>query len=659
MRRSSLRGPRARLTLVHTAVAALGALELIRTLHQTWVRLAIREEPALLAFVVALPVASALASIVAIVLGARTGLRRRALVTDLATLGSAFAAALLLSLPMGPNARGVVGLLYVAVLALRLAPSVALVLRGRERSGAAVFALSLVFYGAVAVWSGAATAAQGDQPHYLLAADRLARGSLDLAPAYADDALFGALTGGLHFGPGDVETHVARAPVGDRLVQGYGLALLIAPGWAVWGKTGALLILALVAAFASLQTWQLCRETVDDARHAAVAWAATAFLAPLPTLAGAVYPNVVGAAAIVWSYRLLFTAERRRPLRAGLVAGTVLLLTPRDAVAVLLFAPFVVPATGVTLATVRAALQRPAAPPRPAALELPAVSARPAAPPRPAGLELPAVSARPAALAALVGRDGRRFGVAFVGMLLAVSLFDLVAYGVPLPYAGYGFGIEMAQRLDALPTLSFHAEIGLPGILFDKAFGLAGSAPWFFIGLAGVGAALARRRGAGTPPDAPAPALVPAPALAPTLAPALVAAAGSVLALSVYRLWRGGWSPPNRYVVDVLPLWAPFVGLALPRLRGLVGGTVVWSLLSLSALATFLLVAVPNLGFNLSDTANLAEALEDVLPVSPFSWLPSFQAPDPAALVAAWLWSIPLWAGCALLLRRGFTRGPA
>ncbi|MDO8562247.1 MAG: hypothetical protein Q7S25_00220, partial [Candidatus Limnocylindria bacterium] len=185
-----------RVTLFHTAVAALGALELVRTLHQAWVRLAIREEPALLAFVVALPVASALASVIAIALGARTGLRRRALVTDLATLGAAYAAALLLSLPMGPNARGVVGLLYVAVLVARLAPSLALVLRDRERSGAAVFALSLVFYGAVAVWAGAASAAQGDQPHYLLAADRLARGSLDLAPAYADGALFGALTGG-------------------------------------------------------------------------------------------------------------------------------------------------------------------------------------------------------------------------------------------------------------------------------------------------------------------------------------------------------------------------------------------------------------------------------------------------------------------------------
>ena len=584
------------MTLLHVAVAGLGALELIRTIHQGWVRLAVREEPVLLALAVALPVASACASLLAIALGVRTGLRVRALVTDVLTLGSVFALALLLSVPFGQNARPVVGILFMGCLAARLAPSLLWILRGRERSGAAIFVLSLIFYGTVTVWAGAATAAQGDQPHYLLAADRLAKGSLDLAPAYANDSLFGVLTGGLRFGPGDVETHVARTPVGDRLVQGYGLALLVTPGWALLGKTGALLVMALVAAFTSLQTWRLCRETIGAGSYAAVAWAMTSFLAPLPTLAGTIYPNVLGAAAIVWSYRLLFTAERRRPVRAAIVAGMTLLLTPRDVVAILLIVPFVL------------SLARPATPSR-------------------AGLTDLARRTGRAALASPFLRT-------LAGMALAVSLFDLVAYGVPLPYAGYGFGIEMAQRLDSLPTLSFHAEIGLPGILFDRAFGLAGSAPWTFLGLAGVGVALAERRAA--------------------LAPALAAVAGSVVALSVYRLWQGGWSPPNRYIVDVLPLWAPFIGLALPQLRGLVGRGTVWTLTVLSAFATFLLLAIPNLGLNLHNTSLLTDALEDVLGVSPFSWLPSFQAPDPAALVVAWLWSIPLWIGSGLLLRRGF-----
>ena len=161
-----------RVTLLHVAVAGLGALEVIRTIHQGWVRLAVREEPVLLALAVALPVASACASLLAIALGVRTGLRVRALVTDVLTLGSVFALALLLSVPFGQNARPMVGILFMGCLAARLAPSLLLILRGRERSGAAIFVLSLIFYGTVTVWAGAATSAQGDQPHYLLAADR-------------------------------------------------------------------------------------------------------------------------------------------------------------------------------------------------------------------------------------------------------------------------------------------------------------------------------------------------------------------------------------------------------------------------------------------------------------------------------------------------------
>src|SRR4029077_13252712 len=115
----------------------------------------------------------------------------------------------------GLDARATVGLLLVAVLAARLAPAVVLIVQGRERSTLIVFLVSLIAYSSIALWSGAATSAQGDQVHYLLAADRLGQGSLDLAPAYRDDALFSSLTGGLHFGPGDLETHVARTAAGD------------------------------------------------------------------------------------------------------------------------------------------------------------------------------------------------------------------------------------------------------------------------------------------------------------------------------------------------------------------------------------------------------------------------------------------------------------
>lgn len=587
----ALQAPGAPITVLHALLAALGALETIRMLHQPWMRVAIPEEPARIAFLVVLPVASAAASWLAIWSGARTARQLAVALFDLGGIAAYVLCALLLNLESGPDTRAVVGVMYVALLGLRLAPTLLPLVAGHRRSPAAAFLVSLVAYAALALWAGASAAAQGDQPHYLLAADRLARGSLDLGPAYADDTLFARLTGGLRFEAGDLETHVARTPAGDRLVQGYGLALLVAPGWAAWGKEGALLVLAFIGALASLGTYLLVHETVANRRAAAAAWAMTAFLAPLPSFVGTVYPNVVGAAAIVWAYRLLFTAPRRRPLIAGLLAGVTLFLTPRDGATVLLLLPFAV------------------------------------------------LAGRAAAV---------RFGAAFAAAVLAATAFDMWAYGVAAPYAGYGFGIEMAQKLDSLPTLSFQVWTGLPGLLFDRAFGLAGSAPWVFLGLAGLGAALAGTRAALRARSAEA--LSPA---ARTLGPAVVAVVGSVVALSVYRLWQGGWSPPNRYIVDVVPLWAPLVALGLAALGGPAARWVVRPVVALSALATFLLVAVPNLGYNLSHTSRLSEALEAVAPVSPLSWLPSFQAPDPAALAVAWLQSVPLWVACGLLVRAG------
>ena len=304
-----------RATLVHTAVAALGALELIRTLHQAWVRLAIREEPALLAFVVALPVASALASIIAIVLGARAGLRRRALVTDLATLGSAYAAALLLSLPMGPNARGVVGLLRGRAVArcavARAHPAAA--------STGAVFALARLLRRGCLV-GRAATAAQGDQPHYLLAADRLARGSPP-APAYAD----GTFLRRAHRRPPvrsrryrDARRADARRRPARWWATGSGARRPAGPR----GRPARFLA-ALVAAFTSLQT---CGSPRTWRTHATPpSW--RDHTAPLPTLAG-IHRTLSAPPRSSGPSRLL---HRGAAAPAKARRGTVL-LTPHDAV---------------------------------------------------------------------------------------------------------------------------------------------------------------------------------------------------------------------------------------------------------------------------------------------------------------------------------------
>jgi len=566
--------PIPRRTVVHAVVAATAGIELVRALHQPFMREVIVDEPARFAFLVTLPLASAGASLLAIAIGLRTGDTRRPFVGDLWGLGAAFVATMILA--VGYQTREVVGLLYVAVLVARLLPSALAIARGRERSAVLAFVLALLFYAPLAIWSGAATSAQGDQPHYLIAANALARGSVDVGPDYADPRLFVRLAG-TPLSPTDIDTHVVQTASGGRALQGYGLPAMLAPAWAFSGKNGALLILAFVGAIVSVQMLLLCRETTRDAAASGAAWLVASGLVPLANVTTVIYPNVVGAAAIVVAYRSLFTAPVRRPVIAGLAGAATLLLTPRDGVVIAFLAPFVL----------------------------------------------------------LAGRTvALRFLVTLALSVAAVTAFDLVVYGLPLPYAGYALGFATSPLPDGLPVLRPRADVGLGGILFDRAFGLAGSAPWVFAGLAGVAAGLRR-------------------ASRPMLLPALVAVVGSIAALSVYRLWEGGYAPANRYLVDVLPLWAPFLAVAF-ALRDRWVGAVSTGLIALGALASFLLLAIPNLAFSSVETARLVEALDTTLPFDPFGLLPSFEVS--AGLAGAFLRSIPLLVICALLLGAGVRR---
>jgi hypothetical protein len=562
-----------RLVLLHAVLVTLGTIQLARALQQDWLRDIVFDDDARVVLQLALPIASGVASVLAIVLGMRAGQSRRALSTDLAGLATAYVALGLLA--RGPETRDVVGLLYMAVVTARLLPSALLVVRGIERSALAVFVLTFAFYASAGLWAGVASAAQGDQPHYLLAADALARGSADLAPEYRDPALFKALSG-TPLGTADIETHIVVADRGGRLVQGYALSVAIAPGWAIGGRNGALLVMALLGALCSVQLLRFCVEVAGDGPASRSAWALVTFLAPLSTLATVIFPNLLGAFALLLAYRWLFTAPVRRPVLAGLAGGVLLLLTPRDAVALAVLVPF----------------------------------------------------------AFVAGRAiGLRFALTVAASFVAISIADLALYGLAVPYAGYAFGIDAAQRLEGVPSLHARPEIGLGGMLFDRAFGLAGSAPWIFLGLVGIGPALKRRA---------------------TLLPAFAVVVASLASLSIYRLWEGGWSPPNRYFLETLPLWTPFIALGLVRPSRLLAA-IAAVLVALGAAASFLFLSVPNLQFNDGTSARVITALDRLLILDPLGLLPSFE--DAGAIGPALLRSVPLVIAAAALVIAGLRRG--
>src|SRR5260221_6161504 len=82
--------------------------------------------------------------------------------------------------------------------------------------------------------------------------------------------------------------------------------------------------------------------------------------------------------------------------------------------------------------------------------------------------------------------DRRRFAIAAGAVAVLSVIADAVLYGVPLPYAGYIFGTAAAQTLTGEPSLTFQFWVGLPAILFDRTFCVAGSAPWLFLALVRV-----------------------------------------------------------------------------------------------------------------------------------------------------------------------------
>ena len=227
---------------------------------------------------------------------------------------------------------------------------------------------------------------------------------------------------------------------------------------------------------------------------------------------------------------------------------------------------------------------------------------------------------------------GRRFAYGALGALAVAVAMNAVVYGVPLPYAGYVFGTQAAQALEQEPSLSFRFWVGLPAILFDRTFGLAAVAPWAFIALAGLAPALRERRA--------------------TLLPAAVAIGVTLAALSIFRYWEGGYAPPARYLVEVMPLAAPFLAYGLTVVRQWLAAL----LLGLGALSTFVLAAIPTTGLNSASEHKLREQVEVALGTDPLGWLPSFQPVTPDWYVAAYLRLIPAVLAAAVLLWLGHQR---
>jgi hypothetical protein len=238
------------------------------------------------------------------------------------------------------------------------------------------------------------------------------------------------------------------------------------------------------------------------------------------------------------------------------------------------------------------------------------------------------------ALALFVFTHGRaafaRFALAAGAVVLVAALASFLVYGIPLPYAGYFVWlIAPSAGLPPESTFTFYLWVGLPAMLFDRAHGVAAFAPWLFIAAVGVASALRADRA--------------------RLLPAAATIAASLAVLSLFRYWEGGYAPAGRYLLDVLPLAAPFVAYGLVRMRTAPLRAVALVLIALGAVATLLYAAVPTTALNTAFDDKLQQLLDAMFGVSPTGWLPLFQPITSDWWVGAYLRAVPAIAGVAAL----------
>ena len=144
------------------------------------------------------------------------------------------------------------------------------------------------------------------------------------------------------------------------------------------------------------------------------------------------------------------------------------------------------------------------------------------------------------ALYVLAGRPGWGRVMALLGppalSALGLMAYHFALYGFFDPRRVYGRRIEFS--LSTLPE-------GLPGLLLDQEFGLLVYAPVFALVLAGGHGLWRKDR-----------------RLAVT---ALAVCVAVIATAATWPMWRGGWNPPARFLVPLVPALALAVGAALSR----------------------------------------------------------------------------------------------
>ncbi|MGH2591966.1 MAG: hypothetical protein ACRDGG_00450 [Anaerolineae bacterium] len=432
--------------------------------------------------------------------------------------------------------------------------------------------MSLVITLTPAQWVIDNWAPQGDEPHYLLAAHSLVvDGDLDLGNNYDRGDHW-------RFYPRAIDRHVRIGADGrSYLLHDIGLPIVIAPAYALGGRAGVTLFLAIVAALVALNVYGLALEITAHHKAAAITWLAFSLTPLLSVYAYLVYPEMIGALAVVWSVRQLLAnapVEPRHTQGATRISYSV----------------FRIP-LGVPIAT---------------------------------GL-LPWLSARFILIAAFLAlwsvwrwRDDRRRRAVAIGL----PLLSLIVYFVASAWMnGGGSGaIDFNSGPISHGFQDFTLDRilrGLAGWWLDQQRGILIYSPVYIVALIGLPLLWRRLRWAGL-----------------ALLMPFAIAYGSIVA------WGGfwiSWEVSARYLVVAIPLLAAPMALAWATLRSWVFRGAAITLLAISLLNTVLVLSVPGIA---AYRESLVWIYDGGTPIDLWRGLPALGGggrvdPDPNAISAA------------------------
>jgi hypothetical protein len=359
-----------------------------------------------------------------------------------------------------------------------------------------------------------------------------------------------------------------------------GLPILAVIPYALAGRTGVLVLVCVFGALLAAQLYLLLRELAFARRTAFLAVGTTLFVHPFLTYTTQIYPDLIAAVLFVSAVRLVrhgVATPLRNLALASAFVGALPWLTTR--------AWFVAIGLGLVIAYA-------------------------------------AVWPRRDLLRRLLAA-----GLPFAALVLLLCYLNWRLFGWFIPGAGY-FLIRDQQEI-----LNYAPQSGVPGLLFDRAFGLVPRAPVYLLAFVGVGALWLRRRLYGPP-----------------LAALVLGWGLYLLYIADIVTWHADGGPPSRYLLAGLPFLVVAVAGGIEAVLASAGRmrvvllALTWVAVCWSAFVTFVYAVLPELRYEYmpqvrdGNPVRLWLELGRVIRPDVQTALPSFYGHEPATVPLALAW---------------------